>query len=33
MNKYEGRDIEEYLKERGIFDKVDEVPSLIQTTI
>ena len=23
MNKYEGRDVDEYLKERGIFDKVD----------
>ena len=25
MNKYEGRDVDEYLKERGIFDEVDSL--------
>lgn len=25
MNKHEGRDVDEYLKERGIFDEVDNL--------
>ena len=25
MNKHEGRDVDEYLKERGIFDEVDSL--------
>ena len=25
MNKHEGRDVDEYLKERGIFDAVDSL--------
>lgn len=25
MNKHHGRDVEEYLKERGIFDKIKEL--------
>ena len=25
MNKYEGRDVDEYLKKRGIFEEVDSL--------
>ena len=25
MNKHEGRDVDKYLKERGIFDEVDSL--------